>query len=66
MNEGDLGLPRGRLGYEGDWSKMREPPPNGVCSYVSMDTSRIKCSWLGLSTGGCVLGRVINKRVCPG
>ena len=27
VNEGDLGLPQGRLGYEGDWSKMREPPP---------------------------------------
>ena len=24
MNEGDLGLPRGRHCYEGDWSKMRE------------------------------------------
>ena len=24
VNEGDLGLPRGKLGYEGDWSKMGE------------------------------------------
>ena len=29
VNEGDLGLPRGRHGYEGDWSKMREPPQIG-------------------------------------
>ena len=29
VNEGDLGLPRRRDGYEGDWSKMREPPPYG-------------------------------------
>ena len=29
VNEGDLGLPQGRHCYEGDWSKMREPPPNG-------------------------------------
>ena len=27
VNEGDLGLPRGRHCYEGDWSKMREPLP---------------------------------------
>ena len=26
VSEGDLGLPRGTHGYEGDWSKMREPP----------------------------------------
>ena len=29
VNEGDLELPQGRHCYEGDWSKMREPPPNG-------------------------------------
>ena len=26
VNEGYLGLPRGRHCYEGDWFKMREPP----------------------------------------
>ena len=29
VNEGNLRLPQGRNCYEGDWSKMREPPPNG-------------------------------------
>ena len=27
VNEGDLDLPQGKHGYEGDWFKMREPPP---------------------------------------
>ena len=36
VNEEDLDLPRGKHGYEGDWSKIGEPPPKweSVCSYV--------------------------------
>ena len=36
VNEGDLDLPQGKHGYEGDWSKMREPPPKlgSVGSYA--------------------------------
>ena len=26
VNERDLGLPQGRHCYEGDWSKMKDPP----------------------------------------
>ena len=29
VNEVDLDLPRGRHCYEGNWSKMREPPQMG-------------------------------------
>ena len=41
VNERDLGLPRGRHGYEGDWSKMREPPPKwqlykGIHAYIGL------------------------------
>ena len=36
VNQGDLGLPRGRHCYEGDWFKMREPPSKwgSVGNYV--------------------------------
>ena len=30
VNMGDLDLPRGKHGYEGDWSKLREPPSKWV------------------------------------
>ena len=41
VNEGDLGLPQGRHGYEGDWYKMREPPPKWG-SVGSSDLAMVK------------------------